>query len=371
VALLPPQPMPRFAGPEWSTDFSRSLVAWDEISSGGPPKDGIPSIDDPTFQPVADAAGWLSPGDPVLVFEGADTVRAYPLAILIWHEIVNDTVDGLPIAATFCPLCNASIVFDRRFEGQELEFGTTGLLRNSDLVMYDRQSESFWQQATGESIVGRHAGKRLTFLPAQTKSFAEFAAIHPQGEVLARPAAATRAYGRNPYVGYEGAPRPFLFDGPLDERLPALSRIVGISELPAGAPAHGPLETPVVWPLEAVAAEGVRNEEVAGTPLVLLHTPSMRSALDRERISEGREVGAAAVFLRTLPGAGDAPARTLSFERTAEGFRDLETGSLWNISGRATEGELAGARLTPVIAFDHYWFAWNAFYPESDLRGEE
>jgi hypothetical protein len=354
-ALLPPQGAPRFAGPEWATDFTRSLVAWEEIRSGGPPKDGIPAIDSPSYESISDAQEWLSAGDPVLVFEGASTARAYPLAILIWHEIVNDTIDGRPIAATFCPLCNASIVFDRTFGGQVLDFGTTGLLRNSDLVMYDRQSESWWQQATGQSIVGEHAGERLTFLAAQTMSFADFAALYPEGDVLARPGI-SRDYGRNPYTGYDGADRPFLFDGETDERLPALSRVIGVVE-----------ETPqglltVAWPLESVAAAEVLNEAVGDRPVVLLHQPGMRSALDTSAIRDGRDVGAVGVFDRRVDG------QTLTFERDGDAFRDGETGSVWTLAGRAISGPLAGTQLERLVAFDHYWFAWSAFYPESEVR---
>jgi len=147
---------------EWPrTDFSKRTVALDEIDSGGPPKDGIPAIDRPRFVTPAEARGWLDPREPVIVLELNGETRAYPLQILMFHEIVNDTVGGQPVTVTFCPLCNASIVFDRRVGGAVLDFGTTGKLRKSDLVMYDRQSESWWQQFTGKGIVGRHAGATL------------------------------------------------------------------------------------------------------------------------------------------------------------------------------------------------------------------
>jgi hypothetical protein len=144
------------AGPEtwtregWKTDFSKSSVPFGEIISGGPPRDGIPSIDDPKFASASEVTD-IDGREPVIRFGVDDDVRAYPLRVLTWHEIANDVVGGTPVAVTYCPLCNAAIVFDRRVEGQVLEFGTTGKLRNSDLVMYDRQTESWWQQFTGES----------------------------------------------------------------------------------------------------------------------------------------------------------------------------------------------------------------------------
>ena len=186
VALLPVE-APPFSTGGWSTNFDRRLVEWEEILSGGPPKDGIPSVDDPTFESVGDASDWLTDRDPVIFFEHNDDIRAYPLAILIWHEIVNDEVGGMPVAVTFCPLCNASIVFDATIDGVVHEFGTTGRLRNSDLIMYDRVTESWWQQFTGEAIVGDYTGRQLTFLASQVISCGDFAAEFPDDQVMARP----------------------------------------------------------------------------------------------------------------------------------------------------------------------------------------
>ena len=118
-------------------------MPYGEIMSGGPPRDGIRPIDDPKFTTFEDARGWLADQEPVIAFELNRDVRAYPLQVLIWHEIVNDEVGGVPVAATFCPLCNSAIVFDRRLDGVTLDFGTSGKLRNSDLVMWDRQTESW------------------------------------------------------------------------------------------------------------------------------------------------------------------------------------------------------------------------------------
>ncbi|MGH2602162.1 MAG: DUF3179 domain-containing protein, partial [Dehalococcoidia bacterium] len=166
----------------------------------------------------------------VIAFEHAGDARAYPLAILIWHEIVNDTVGGLPVTVTFCPLCNTAIVFDRRLDGQVLDFGTTGNLRHSDLVMYDRQTESWWQQVTGEAIVGELTGKQLTFLPAVIVAWSEFKAAYPQGQVLSSETGFLRDYGQNPYTGYDDADEsPFLFRGTADGRLPPKERVVTVS----------------------------------------------------------------------------------------------------------------------------------------------
>ncbi|MBI3957613.1 MAG: DUF3179 domain-containing protein [Chloroflexi bacterium] len=345
---------PPFETFTFKTNFARRTVEWDEIFSGGPPKDGIPAIDEPTFETPAAADGWLDDAEPVILFQHGETARAYPLSILIWHEIVNDEVEGQPVSITFCPLCNASIAFDRNFDGQVLDFGTTGRLRNSDLVMYDRQSESWWQQFTGEGLVGEYAGEQLTFLPSQVIAWADFKSRFPAGEVLARPGQG-RSYGQNPYVGYDSTSDPFLFRGEPDPRLPAVERVAGLTtETTARA-----------YPFPLLAERGVIEDEFDGRSIVLFHKTGTTSALDARQISQGRDVGAVAIFDRRVEG------RALSFSADGRGtFVDAETQSIWNILGEAISGPLAGTRLTEIIHFDHFWFAWAAFFPQTELYGE-
>jgi len=195
---------------EWRTEFSQHTVPLEEIVPGGPSKDGIPAIDNPRFVTTAEADRWLEGREPVVVVTEGSEAKAYPLQILIWHEIVNDQAGGRPVAVTYCPLCNTALAFDRRLDGEILDFGTTGRLRHSDLVMYDRQTESWWQQATGEGIVGRHAGRRLGFLSAPLVSWRQFQTAYPRGRVLSRETGFDRPYGSNPYVRYDdpgGSPR--------------------------------------------------------------------------------------------------------------------------------------------------------------------
>ncbi len=182
----------------WNTDWTRHTIRYDEILSGGPPRDGIPAIDDPKFVSIDEAAEWLEEQEPVVALEVKGAARAYPLQILTWHEIVNDAIAGAPVAVTFCPLCNSAVVFDRRHDNRTLEFGVSGLLRNSDLIMYDRQTESLWQQFTGESIAGEMAGEMLTWLLASIISFADFRETYPNGQVLSRDTGYNRSYGTIP-----------------------------------------------------------------------------------------------------------------------------------------------------------------------------
>jgi hypothetical protein len=260
---------------EWpETDFSQTTISdWSEVRAGGPPKDGIPAITDPAFVPV-DEEDRIAAREPVIALEidGA-TPRAYPIRYLMWHEIVNDTVGGIPVAVTFCPLCNSGMTFDRRVDGSVLEFGVSGKLRHSDMIMYDRQSESWWQQAVGEGIVGRYAGAELTQLPSWMESWADFRARNPDGLVMAEPDY-PRAYGRNPYVSYDSATRPFLFSGELPPHdIPALARVVRVGER--------------AWPVARLREEG--SVEEAG--LRLTWSAGQASALDTATIGQGRDVG--------------------------------------------------------------------------------
>ncbi len=276
---------PSFWRHEWPrTDFSRSSVEnWAEILSGGPPRDGIPALDAPAMQSVASKTG-LEPREPVIALEmDGETPRAYPIRYLMWHEIVNDTVGDLPVAVTFCPLCNSAITFERRVQGRVLRFGVTGKLRNSDMVMFDRETESWWQQATGAGIVGEMTGAELDVLPTWMESWADFAVRNPGGLVMAEPAY-TRAYGRNPYARYDSAQRPFLYSGdPPPHGIPALARVVRVGDR--------------AWPLTRLAEAG----RIAEAGVVLTWQAGQASALDTARIGAGRDVGS--VRVRDVAGA--------------------------------------------------------------------
>jgi hypothetical protein len=339
-----------FGGPEWKTDFTKTAVPLNEIRSGGPPKDGIPPIDRPRFQSAGDAASWLKPNEPVVHFERGGDARAYPLQILIWHEIVNDVVGGVPATITFCPLCNTSLTFDRRLERTTYDFGTTGRLYRSALVMYDRQTETWWWQVSGEAIVGALVGKRLTVLPSQIVSFEAFRAAYPAGRVLSRDTGHVRRYGQNPYVGYDDInSSPFLYAGPRDPRLRPMERVVTVS---LGG-------EDVAYPFSVLEQAGVVHDQAGGTPIVVFHLKGTSSALDRGDIAGSRDVGAAAVFSPVVDG------RRLTFKAREGRFVDDQTGTAWTIFGRAAEGRLAGRQLEPVVHGNHFWFSWASYRPQT------
>ncbi len=291
--------VPVIAGPDawrragWTnTDFSKSSVDFKTIFSGGPPRDGIPSIDKPVFRPV-DRITNLGASEPVITLAIGTDVRAYPLRVLIWHEIVNDTVGGVPVAVTFCPLCNTALVFKRRHKGRLLDFGTTGLLRHSDLVMYDRQTQSWWQQFTGEAIVGEMTGEKLAFIPSRLESFALFRQEHPQGMVLVPGNPALRDYGRNPYAGYDSRSMPYdLYRGPLPNDINPMARVIMIRD--EGV-------------IRAVALAALRKHGTMTIGRIKLSwRPGQNSALDSRNIAAGRDVGTVVARLKTASGETDA-----------------------------------------------------------------
>jgi hypothetical protein len=336
------------------------LVDPEEIIPGGPPPDGIPPIDHPKFLAPQDAT-FLADREPVLAVEIGGEAKAYPLQIMTWHEIVNDTIGGVPVSVTYCPLCNTGIAFERpTIHGELLDFGTSGKLYNSNLVMYDRQTESYWAQATGQAILGELAGEQLTFVPARILSWGDWRAEHPDGLVLSRQTGHDRPYGQNPYEGLDTSERPFLFAGELDERLSATSRVLGIAR--AG--------DVVAFPYEVVAAHAIGGwavvvERVAGEPMVVFWKAGTVSALDSQEIAKGRDVGAIAAYRPVVGG------RSLRFEAREEGIVDRETGSVWGILGRAVSGPLAGEQLVPELGIDSFWFDWAAFHPETRIFGRD
>lgn len=336
----------------WMTNFARHVVSLREFQPGGPPRDGIPPIDDPRIVSIAGGDRFLTPREPVIVVSVGGKTRAYPERILVWHEIVNDTLAGQPIAVTYCPLCNSAVAFDRRLGSKTLTFGTTGMLRNSDLVMWDRQTQSWWQQFTGAALVGSLTGTQLRPLGAQVLSWELFKTSFPRGTVLSQNTGFIRPYGTNPYVGYDQQPATF-FTGRVDPRLPAKERVVAV--FGAGGTAVVPFSDLMRTPLVA--------GRVGRTPFVVFYRHGVASALDAAQIAESVDVGTAAAF---EPRVGT---RTLTFRPGAQPgvFIDRQTGSRWDLTGAAVSGALRGRRLTVIRHDEQFWFALAAFVPRATL----
>ncbi|OFX10969.1 MAG: hypothetical protein A2516_06595 [Alphaproteobacteria bacterium RIFOXYD12_FULL_60_8] len=255
-----------------NTDFSQHTVPLKEFRGGGPRRDIIPAIDAPVF--AASDRADLTPLEPVIGLTLNGQARAYPLSVLIWHEIVNDVVGGVPVAVTFCPLTNSFAVYDRRVGDQVLDFGVSGVLRFSDLILYDRQTESWWQHHTGEGVVGPMAGTSLKAIPARMESLAAFTARAPDGRVLIAPQdKGERVYGENPYPGYDSMTKPPIYEGELPTGITPLARVVAV-----GGEA---------WALDLLQAKG----RLQAGDMELTWTPGQLSALDADVMAQSRDVG--------------------------------------------------------------------------------
>ena len=338
-----------------ATEFPPALVDPAEIISGGPPPDGIPPLDEPVFMNVVDALEIFDPSEAVVALEINGEAKAYPVQVMIWHEIVNDEVGGVPVSVTYCPLCNSAVTYRREIRGVETTFGTSGRLFASALVMYDRATETLWTHFDGRAVVGLLAGEQLEAIASPLLSWSDFAETYPTGQVLDPTATGfNRAYGRNPYFGYDDAgTEPFLFTGITDPRAASKDRVVGV-EIDGQA---------VAFALDAISGDlaTATNFTLDTTDIVILWKAGQATALEEDGVGDGRDVGSVGVFLPAIEG------QELTFTADGDGFRDNETGSLWNVSGEAVEGDLVGKRLERINHLDTFWFAWATYQPGSDL----
>ncbi|MEX2289154.1 MAG: DUF3179 domain-containing protein [Mycobacteriales bacterium] len=313
--------------------------------------DGIPSIDEPFVIDRKRADSILVETEQVMLVEHAGQARAYPVRSLIRHEIANDVVGGLPVAVTWCPLCNTGIAFDRRVHGQAEVFGVSGALYRSALVMFDRRTQSLWPQPLGQAVLGPLLGAELTVVASSLLPWREARAAHPDVEVvLASENELEQTV--NPYDGYDVSGKPFLFRGEVDERLPAFVRVAGVSF-------DGQSKA---WSYDVLRRHRVVNFTVGQQPLVVLWAPGSASPLEKADVREGRDVGSTGVYDPRLDG------RSLTFRPAGRvAFTDRETGSRWTLAGLAVDGPLEGRRLTPLPHQDAFWFAWAAFQPDTEV----
>jgi hypothetical protein len=322
-----------------------NIVPLDQIVSGGPPPDGIPSIDKPKFISIQEADKYLEDSELVLGLNINGDIRAYPLQILVWHEIVNDKVGGIPVAVTYCPLCFTNQVFnstiaDDKGKAVILEFGTSGKLYNSNLVMYDRTSKSLWSQAMAQGIVGKYSGVKLERIPFDIAYWKEWKQLYPESKVLSRETGSTKPYGADPYGDYYTS-RDVLFPvSNTDDRL-------GLKEIVVGFESEGQYKG---YKLQEIEDKKVINDQVNGRSIALfsLH-PFMVRAYDP--VVDGRTL----IF---------------SYNVKDQNFIDKLTGSLWNFEGKAISGQMKGKQLTRLPYDEGFWFEWVAFHPKTELYRE-
>jgi hypothetical protein len=383
----------------------QASIPLNEILSGGPPPQGIPALgfggewqgvvrasNEPVFVSQDEASEWLGEREPVIAFVINGEAKAYPLQVLTWHEIANDVVGGVPVAVTFCPLCNSALAFDRRVpvseddlaevqafneaataapldeafmeayvrqtgqtpesNGLEVTFGVSGMLYKSNMLMFDSDTSTLWSQLSGDGNVGALTDTILLRYPAQIVGFGEFRDAFPDALVLSRETGYSRGYGRNPYVGYDDVDSPaFLFRGEIDGRLTPKARVISVFDA-SGA---------VAYPFEVLAQTRVVNDTIGDSPVVVFWQEGTQSALDGAVIAESADVGGAGIFSSELDG------QVLEFMWDGDNFTDTQTGSTWNLLGQATAGELAGSNLTPIVHDNTLWFSWAAFMPDTRI----
>lgn len=324
------------------------LVDLDRITSGGLPPDGLPSIDQPRFV-RARSVWFLSDREPVLSLEINGDARAYPVQIMMWHEIVNDVVGGVPVTVTYCPLCNSAVAYERVLDDRTLEFGTSGRLLNSSLVMYDRQTGSLWSHFTGQAIVGDLVGERLPVSPLATVAWDDWRSAHPNGLVLDRETGFIKEYGLNPYPGYDDVDAtPFLFEGSVNGQFTAMTRMVAFIVGEQG----------FAIPLDRLRREPLLQPVVGDRRVVVWWKPGVSSALDSFDVAAGRDVGA------TFVGSAEADDVFVLQDGVV---KDRATGSTWDIFGRAVAGSRQGEVIERLPHFDTFWFAWSAFRPNTTV----
>ena len=319
-----------------------SIVPLDQIVSGGPPPDGIPSIDKPKFISIQEADKYLEDSELVLGLNINGDIRAYPLQILVWHEIVNDKVGDIPVAVTYCPLCFTNQVFnstivDDKGKAVILEFGTSGKLYNSNLVMYDRTTKSLWSQAMAQGIVGKLAGVKLERIPFDVAYWKEWEQLYPESKVLSKDTGSTRPYGADPYGDYYTNGDVLFPVSNSDDRL-------GLKEIIIGFENNGQYKA---YKLQEVENKKVINDQVNGKPITLfsLH-PFMVRAYDP--VVDGQTL-------------------EFSYNTKDQNFVDKLTSSLWNFEGKAISGQMKGKQLTRLPFDEGFWFEWVAFHPKTEL----
>jgi hypothetical protein len=340
----------------WKTDTLKKIVPVSEISIVLP-KGSFPKLNFPKFLQKKEGLQIFYKNEPVLAVVVNGQAKAYPLTMLTSYEISNDTLGGKPILATYCPLCNSGIVYNRILttagKSQLLEFEVSGMLRNSDMVMLDTKTETLWQQFTGEAIVGQFAGATLEIIPSVVISVADFFNRYPAGLIVSKNSG---QFVTNHYKNYDNinnTPYKRYFESKkLDDRLPPMERIIDIEF-------QGNYK---IYPFSVLETKQVINDSFYSKKIVVFYKKGTVSILDKEQIKDSKDIGSATVYSRLLDG------KTYTFKKgKQQEFIDQETNSKWDITGFCFEGELKGKQLVIEPHGNHFAFAWLAFHPNSEI----
>lgn len=329
-----------------SPDIDREwLIPASEVRDGGPGKDGIPSVDSPVFVSISEAETFLDEEDLVVGMRQGNTIRAYPHIILDWHEIVNDNIDEEFFSLIYCPLTGSATAWNREHEGKLSSFGVSGLLYNTNIIPYDRETDSNWSQMRLECVNGKRSGESPESYQVIETSWATWKAMYPNSDILSTATGFNRSYGSYPYGGYRTNAQLIFPVETLDDRLHAKDRALAVivDEQAKGYPISS-FETGIDESISVI------QETFAGKELLIVGSAAKNIA---------------AAYQRTLPNG-----TLLSFEAVDRGgaaiLKDQE-GTEWDMFGVGLSGPRQGERLPRVESFTAYWFAWGTFYPNLDL----
>ncbi|MDA1120686.1 MAG: DUF3179 domain-containing protein [Bacteroidetes bacterium] len=321
---------------------------WDvpksEVFDGGPGKDGIPALLDPEMIDAVDAS-YLSDDDLILGYKNGDDIRAYSHQILDWHEIINDKVNGFPVAITYCPLTGTGIGWDRRIKVGLTTFGVSGKLYNSNLILYDRETDSNWSQMKLNCVNGELRGEQIRTFPLIETTWKTWQTMYPDTKVVSRNTGVSRSYGQYPYGNYKTNSGTIFPFSPQDTRLHDKERVHGVI---FGGKAKA-------YRLVTFEKPQLIEDTVQFTPIIVLGDMNSNIIVSFERELED--------------------GTSLTFELTPEAKTALTTptilidteGTTWDIFGEAVSGPRKGQHLIPTKSFMGYWFSWGAFYPGVDI----
>lgn len=320
------------------TEGKKHIIPLDEIRGGGPPKDGIPSIDDPKFVTINDSQ-FVSDDDMVIGLSINGEAKAYPLFILVWHEIVNDDVGGIPVAVTYCPLCYTNQVFDRTLDGAIVEFGTSGKLYNSNLVMYDRLTDSYWSQGLGLAITGELSGNSLNTIPFDVITWGDWKELHQDTLVLTTDTGHIRSYNTDPYGSYYTNPQILFPVDNQDDRIPLKEIIVGFHQD----------DIFKAYKQSDVESNAVINDVVDDSSILVVSMFEGNSRIFDRMVNDD----------------------VLDFTFEDGLILDTNTKSVWNYEGKSISGALKGEQLSRLSINPGFWFSWISFHPDTLVYGDE
>lgn len=354
---------PKHLSYSWATDTSKRTVNLSDITLATQ-RDEIPTLDHPKFIKQSDPLNHYYKHEPVIVIQAGGRAKAYPLSILTLYELSNDSLDGKELMITFCPTCNAAIVFNRELSvnGKKrlLQFGISGLLMHNDMVMYDKQTQTWWEQLMGSAVVGELAGTNLELTPALLISVKDYFDRFPDGDILS-PEGITLVDRKEhrPFYhlehGHRGLDSTYYLPEKVDPRLPPLERVLDIHEY-----GHN-----VIYPFHVLSRKKVVNDIFERTNFVIFYHGDMVSVQDTDNLKRAKHVGSATAFQRVLG------KDTFSFKKQGDYFVDDQTHSTWDITGYCRDGVHKGKQLYILPHSNHFAFAYLAFHPDAIIHEED